>query len=459
MRRGAAEVASDNAVVIARLTAVLENPALSDLVLLSERDGSKTPAPTLVLASCSKVFLQMLTGSFAEGTVRDGKRSVASSGASTPTRRTIRASFSGEVLSAVVEFAATNDASLLWEGSVELLGELFEAAEYYDMDCLRTKASRHLIARAQAEVPDQACAVLMAVWGRWEADDFGKDTYAFQVAQAALSSMANKGVEALVGCDCLCEEALEKVLALQFVCLDNADLFNTVKKWVSSSKESRTIPGKRLVSSLPLDRFPPSFLATVGKGSGLVSKEQLSEIFQAIALRAETDLGINPSKRGNGKLPFWQGADSVEYSGVFSFGSLYSLGLLDFSLSNGRWEFDILVLDMGQELEVGFIGGSLYDISFTAGSLGDQRNGFAQGCSGVSRHFRLAVSSGPSFGRGDTVRSTISCDTGSFTISVNGGKQFAAFDQMKPSGDVKAFIPAVSMSRGSRVRLVRFCKL
>lgn len=114
MVRNEADISADNAAVISRLTAVLENPDFSDLPLLSERECSNTPAATRVLASCSKVFLQMLTGPFVEGAERGGKQRKADSGAAEvgPTNRTLISSFSCEVLSAVLEFAATNNASL-----------------------------------------------------------------------------------------------------------------------------------------------------------------------------------------------------------------------------------------------------------------------------------------------------------------------------------------------------------
>lgn len=462
MTRSAAEVAADNATVVARLAAVSENPDLSDLVLMSERDGSKTPATILVLSSCSKVFLQMLKGPFSEGADRGGKRGKTCSGAASvvPAKRTVSSSFSGEVLSAAVEFAATNDASLLWSGSVELLGEIFEAAEYYAMDGLRSKASRHLIARAQAEVPDQACAVLMAVWQRWVLEDFEKGTLAHQVSQAALLTIQSSGVEALAGCECLCEYALGKVLALKFMFIDCVDLFNIVQKWVNSSPETRKSAGKRLVSSLPLERFPPSFLMAVVKKSGLVSNGQISKVFQAIALRAETNFNINRSKRGNEKLLFWKGRDSVEYSGTNADDDLYSSGLLEFSLSRGQWEFEILVLELGEDLEVGFVAGDVSDFWFTGECLGNEENGYALDCAGGAWHNgRELNSSSLTFCQGDTVCLSIDCDTGSISISVNEGERNVPFRRVKPPGDVKTFTPAVSMPEGSRVRLVRLCEV
>ena len=113
--------------VVARLRAVLSDPSLLDVTLVSERDGSHTPAAQLLLASCSPMFSRMLAGSFAEAASRRKAGADALS---------VRSAFGGEVLAAIVAFAATNDAPVLRCGDAVLLAELLEACEYYAIDGL-----------------------------------------------------------------------------------------------------------------------------------------------------------------------------------------------------------------------------------------------------------------------------------------------------------------------------------
>lgn len=151
MARQVKEVAADNAAVVARLVTVLENPDLADIALLSERDGTKTTAPAFQLASCSPVFLRMLTGPFSEGLNRNCKRTKTSADADTSLSRysslpAVSCAFSGEALATVVSFAATNDAPSLSSGSVDLLIEILEVATYYDIEGLLAKARSKAIA-------------------------------------------------------------------------------------------------------------------------------------------------------------------------------------------------------------------------------------------------------------------------------------------------------------------------
>lgn len=79
MVRRSTGVAADNAVVVARLFAALENPYLHDIALRSERDNSGEFVPSILLASSGLARRRTLTEPFAEGGrdafVRGGNRS------------------------------------------------------------------------------------------------------------------------------------------------------------------------------------------------------------------------------------------------------------------------------------------------------------------------------------------------------------------------------------------------
>lgn len=119
----------------------MANLASSDLTVLSERNGTKTPAVALALASCSPVFTIMLAGTFSEGgpahkrsrRCSEGNDSGHGDGAGSPVdaspTRNVRTAFSGEVWAAVVEFAATNHAAALSGGDLAILRELCKAAD------------------------------------------------------------------------------------------------------------------------------------------------------------------------------------------------------------------------------------------------------------------------------------------------------------------------------------------
>lgn len=246
MDRDESEEAADNAAVVARLKEALANPAVTDLVVVSDRDGTKTPASAFLLASCSPIFTSMLTGTFLESAdqERARKRSRTRFGITSPSPfstfsspRSVRSSFSGEALSSFVAFSATNDAPMLWSGNVRVLAEILEASEYYDIDGLGFKARRQLIARAK-KVPEDACAVLDSVWVRWSADDFGPGP-AEEVAYAAMEVIDESVNKALMNCECLCEEAMVKVLSSQTVGVDEYSLFLALQRWVQETAEGR----------------------------------------------------------------------------------------------------------------------------------------------------------------------------------------------------------------------------
>lgn len=182
-------VAADNAAVVARLTTALADPHLDALsvpvTLLSERDGTKTPAVSFLLAGCSSVFRKLLLDRFAEDTGPAGKRSrtrYKSRGSGTGGDRvpspeaahTVRCLFSGEALAAFVEFSAKNDARALGEGSVAVLVELWKLFTYYNIQGLGVKVIDQMFARMR-ENPENACQVLEFVWKPWSAVEFKMD--------------------------------------------------------------------------------------------------------------------------------------------------------------------------------------------------------------------------------------------------------------------------------------------
>lgn len=132
--------------------------------MLSDFDASKTSASAILLASCSPVFLHMLTGSFAEGGKRRRNRDRRNRNSDVLTvgksrfSRTVRSAFSGEALKAIVAFSITINVSAFASASVELMIEVLEASEYYDIALLGMKASSHLKSRAAVK-PADACHI------------------------------------------------------------------------------------------------------------------------------------------------------------------------------------------------------------------------------------------------------------------------------------------------------------
>lgn len=67
MMSEATEVATNNVEVVAMLVEALQNLGFSDMALVNERNGRRIAVPAFLLASCSPVGEQMLTGPIAEG--------------------------------------------------------------------------------------------------------------------------------------------------------------------------------------------------------------------------------------------------------------------------------------------------------------------------------------------------------------------------------------------------------
>ena len=294
------EEAENNAAVVARLRAVLSDPSLLDVTLVSERDGSHTPAAQLLLASCSPMFSRMLAGSFAEAASRRKAGADALS---------VRSAFGGEVLAAIVAFAATNDAPVLRCGDAVLLAELLEACEYYAIDGLQLKAKRALLARAARS--EEACSVLQAVWESSAADGRSGTSSGGEVANAALQTIDEAHATALQHCSCLCEGAMKRVLSSERTGADEADLFDALHRWVCADGARRGEASDRLVECLSYDLMPPSFLRDVVAPSGLVPAATLCDAYQTLALAAERHHGFQARPRS---LPLWCSSGCLEYT-------------------------------------------------------------------------------------------------------------------------------------------------
>jgi hypothetical protein len=293
------EEAENNAAVVARLRAVLIDPALLDVTLVSEQDGSQTPAAQLLLASCSPMFSRMLAGSFAEAvSLRKAGADVLS----------VHCQFGGEVLAAIVAFAATNDTPALRGGDVELLAELLEASEYYAIDGLQLKAKRALLSHAARS--EEACIVLQAVWERSAADGRSGTSSAGEVANAALTTIDEAHITALQHTGCLCEGAMRRVLSSERTGANEASLFDALHRWVCADEARRGEASDRLVACLSYDLMPPSFLRDVVAHSGLVPAATLSDTFQTLALAAERQHGFVARPRS---LPLWS-TGGLEYT-------------------------------------------------------------------------------------------------------------------------------------------------
>lgn len=246
-----------------RFVAALKNPALSDVSLHSERDGTATPASKICLASCSPVFMQMLTGPFAE-TKKTCMRSLEIGASAAPQSPSLSVScaFGGEALAAVVTFSASDEVPALENMSIELLCEILEASEYYDISGLRFQTKTLLIQRVEDEAED-ACVVLQGVWERWSADDFGTG-FAREVAEAALKENDRSAETALANCGILCESAMATVLGREFIDADETELCRSLLTWVSAGDgEERRTAGARLAESLSLKKLSPAFLLQV----------------------------------------------------------------------------------------------------------------------------------------------------------------------------------------------------
>lgn len=472
MARGAAEEAADNAAVVARLVAALHNPDLSDLVITSDRDGSKTTTPAFLLASCSSVFTRMLKENVSEKAdhfrtrKRIRTRSNGSSSASTSiespfsTQNEITSSFSGDALTAVVMFAATNDAPALWTGSVELLGEILTASEHYDISVLGFKAKNQLVAHV-AEAPKSACHVLESVWKKWSSDAFGAGL-AGEVADAALKAFEVSADVALNSCGCLSEGAMQKILSSPSLNADENTMFCALQRWVNDSgicnDKNKDDVVKRLVACLSFEKMTPSFLKKVVANSGLVSKELLFDVFQDFSVKSEAKNGITSIMRSNSEipLPHWCTSSSVvcktEHSG-------HGFEFLERAFDSGCWDWELQIERLCGKTHVGlvFCQKNYKLLSPDYSMLAYGRSGCGWLLHGEKGCWERAAGDdkGPSFSEGDTIRVSVDCGSGTFNIQINGGVLHEVFSGIKlPSGlEIR---PAVMLEHSDRIRLLSF---
>lgn len=472
MARGVEEEAADNAAVVSRLVAALQNPELSDLVIMSDRDGSKTATPAFLLASCSPVFTRMLTEKVSENAdhcrtrKRIRTRSNGSSSASTltdpslSTQNVMTSSFSGDALTAIVMFAATNDAPALWTGSVKLLGEILMASVHYDISALGCKAKNQLIAHV-TEAPKSACHVLESVWKKWSSDAFGAGL-AGEVAHAALKAFEVSAAVALKSCGCLSEGAMKKILSSPSVNADENAMFSALQRWVNDSgicnDKSRNDVVERLVACLSFEKMTPSFLKNVVANSGLVSKEVLFDVFQEFSVKSETENGFTSKMRSNSEipLPHWCTSSSVvcktEQGG-------HGFEFLERAFDSGCWVWDLQIEKLCGKTHVGlvFCHKNYEKWSSNYSMLAYGISGCGWLLHGEKGCWERAAGDdkGPSFSEGDMIRVSVDCGNGTFNIQINGGVPHEVFSGIKlPSGiEIR---PAVMIEHSDRIRLLSF---
>lgn len=440
----------------ARFVAALKNPALSDVTLRSECDGTATPAAKICLASCSPVFMKMLTGPFAE-TKETYVRSLEIGASASPQSPSlsVNCAFGGETLAAVVAFSASDEVPALESRSIELICEILEACEYYDISGLRLQAKTLLIQRVEDKAED-ACVVLQSVWERWSADDFGAG-FAGEVAEAALKEIDRSAETALANCGMMCERAMAMVLGREFIDADETELSRALLTWVSAGDgEERRTAGARLAEGLSLEKLSPSFLLEVVASSPwLIPRENVFDVFASYAIGAEAK-GVFSSSRRMAKLfPKWCSTGTAVMSVANATGA--AVGLLDRELDSGCWTWDLRVEEICETLGVGVTCGSVA----LEEHLGSQRCGYAYIRAGLSYtggeiHHRKQ---GPTFKKGDDVRVTLDCDTGALFVNVNYIHSYQAFAAVGSSGNGNTFTPAVSLQDSARVRLLKFGEL
>lgn len=226
------------------------------------------------------------------------------------------------------------------------------------------------------------------MWEGWNTDGFGSGS-AGEVAEAALMVIDNSPGISLVGCGILCEEAMEQVLGRQSIGAGEAAMFSALERWISADVDMRKIAGERLVSCVSFECMPPSFLKGTVAKSGLVSKETLSALFEAQALKAEASHGFVARDRDNRTLPNWYSTGSAVFTGVrlSENPDPSCMELLDRSLRGGCWAWDIRVEQLCETFAVGFITGDV-DLESIPGRwwLGYQPCGYAYEYNGSCSH-------------------------------------------------------------------------
>lgn len=305
----------------------------------------------------------------------------------------------------------------------------------------------------------------------WALSDFG-DCPAGEVAEHALMEIYDEPEKALVGCGCLCEEAMKMILNSTDALIDEVGMFRALQRWVAADEDERGDTGHQLASCLSFKDMPPSFLLGTVAESGWLEKDAMFAIFQDLALKAEGDHGFDSTLRdgtvcptlyhGRKELPYWERSASVKYSGQSRSNGGHDIGLLDKTLETGSWTWEILVEEIGTEIAVGVVTGDIRFDKF----LGRQLFGYAHKSNGYCYHGQsqhLENDVGPTFDDGDTVRVSLDCDRGTVDVAVNDGPPFRTFEDMVDfdtfGPEHRSFVPAVSVRASDRVRLVKFRRL
>lgn len=134
-----------------------------------------------------------------------------------------------------------------------------------------------------------------------------------------------------------------------------------------------------------------------------------------------------------------------------------AVGLLDRELDSGCWAWDLRVEEICGSLGIGVTCGSVVSEEH----LGWQICGYAYTSDGFSFTGGqiLCYEQGPIFKKGDDVRVTLDCDTGSLFVSVNYTNKYLAFATVGSPRNGKSFRPAIFLEHSARVHLLKFGEL
>ncbi len=289
------------------LLATLEDPDLCDVTLVGS-DGGRVPAVRVFLSARSEILKHLFNGQFREATEEE-----------------VRMDYPAAVLKAIVHFCCTDDISDLRALDADILEstrlaiKLFDAADYYGLDLLKTKVLVAVHKLINSEI---------IWWGRCMCCAFEEASQKPSLraichglynnivsSPGVLTTRGRPGVTLLSStnlCALVEEPALRARASLLYqaikVWFDNS---SPVDEETFGSDEDRRTFAKQLATNLELRMMTPNSLVGPVRHSGLVEPEN---IIQALEIQSRLGmLGIYGCIVGDGP----PAADRLEVNGVY----------------------------------------------------------------------------------------------------------------------------------------------
>jgi hypothetical protein len=196
----------------------------------------------------------------------------------------VPAKYASPILTSVVQYCLTDEAEVLNEGQVNAhtLVALLEAAEYFGLDTFREKVSNKITTTMESN-PETVCIFL---------EETGNVPQIRNAAMDLIRAYPNETLLLKNAVQYLSQPRIEAILKDDQMQADEITMFRILQTWSTGGEKDpseRIRAAKKMTHYLDFLNIPLHEVEACVEPSGLLSEQQLLQVFKSLAKKTETD--------------------------------------------------------------------------------------------------------------------------------------------------------------------------